>query len=112
MQLYLNKSKLTDANIIAEQPSIFRPQVSSQKLKQDLLLKIKLNSEECLILNCELISGNISDGIINAVCEKFYSVSNFIYREVLEKNQLLLVIFDQISSGHDLVKPFPLLSSW
>lgn len=71
---------------------MFRPQVSLQKLKQDLLLNIisvKLNSEECLILNCEFISGNISDGIVNAFCEKFYSVSNFIYGEVLEKNQLL-----------------------
>ena len=79
---------------------MFRPQVSSQKLKQGLLLNIitvKLNSEECLILNCEFISGNISDGIVNAVCENFYSVSwsevslflLFIYSEVLEKNQLL-----------------------
>ena len=71
---------------------MFRPQVSLQKLKQDLLLNIisvKLSSEECLILNCEFISGNIFDGIVNAVCEKFYSVSNFIYGEVLEKNQLL-----------------------
>ena len=69
-----------------------RPQVSSQKLKQGLLLNIitvKLNSEECLILNCEFISGNISDGLVKAVCEKFYSVFNFIYGEVLEKNQLL-----------------------